>query len=206
MAANVVLSFILSAPTTPMSPRTCAYEGASTTPRAPCSCAAEPTLGLPSCFGTSFNSTEECATTANPMLTPPCCVCTGAVMAFAADANVLLPAANALLPPVAVDAVPHPAPVVFAGEPTVENPAAMLDCLRRHRWTPLACKKAIHAGGGEASPPPPRPVDCDDAPGGRKTVCGSARGGRCAYDAVRGWYCACTGGVEGPGCIVGAVS
>ena len=193
MAANVVLSFILSAPTTPMSPRTCAYEGAST--RHPCSCPAEPTLGLPSCLGTSFNTTEECATTANPMLTPPCCVCTGAVMALAA-----------LLPPVAFDAVPHPAPVVFAGEPTVENPAAMLDCLRRHRWTPLACKKAIHAGGGEASPPPPRPVDCDDAPGGRKTVCGSARGGRCAYDAVRGWYCACTGGVEGPGCIVGAVS
>ena len=84
MAANVVLSFILSAPTTPMSPRTCAYEGASTTPRSPCSCAAEPTLGLPSCLGTSFNTTEECATTANPTLTPPCCVCTGAVMLAAA--------------------------------------------------------------------------------------------------------------------------
>ena len=81
-----------------------------------------------------------------------------------------------------------------AEPPVVEvrasNPSEMLDCLARHRITPLACvmlnNTEIH-GSIPSSPPPPMQECGGTAP---DAVCFYGRG-RCAYDATRGWFCRC---------------
>ena len=69
------------------------------------------------------------------------------------------------------------------------NPADMLDCLKRHRITPLACQMANLTATVEAASPPPPAQECGvgTLP---NAVCFYGRG-RCQYDATRGWYCRC---------------
>ena len=65
------------------------------------------------------------------------------------------------------------------------NPAELLDCLRRHVYTPHACSLVNLSVTIVASPPPPVSRCMEH---GR--VCHYGRG-RCAYDTRRGWFCKC---------------
>ena len=78
------------------------------------------------------------------------------------------------------------------------TPLQQLECLKRHRYTPLACRDLqrvaeIVALAGLAGR---RPADRDkahecSAQGGHAAVCSHGTG-RCAYSNRRGWHCACT--------------
>jgi hypothetical protein len=80
-------------------------------------------------------------------------------------------------------------------EPLVEspptNPLAMLDCLKRHRYTPLACNTSM-MNQQQAASPPPLSACAAHAPG---EICAYGRGS-CAYDSVRGWHCRCVAKAE----------
>ena len=84
-----------------------------------------------------------------------------------------------------------------SGEPPMvekpaTNPAEMLECLKRHRYTPLACRMMNHTDffvSAPQSPPPPPAQECG-AGTESGAVCFYGRG-RCQYDAMRGWYCRC---------------
>ena len=67
------------------------------------------------------------------------------------------------------------------------HPSELLDCLSRHRYTPLACKQQ-NLTEVASSPPPPTP-ECGTGTA-HGTVCFYGRG-RCQYSATRGWYCRC---------------
>lgn len=89
-------------------------------------------------------------------------------------------------------AFPQRQPESGVAEPPADNPAQVLGCLERHRFTPTACAQAVRpAAHAPASPPPPdiRRAECHAA-GGIDAVCHYGRG-RCAYDDKRGWFCAC---------------
>lgn len=79
-----------------------------------------------------------------------------------------------------------------AVEKPATNPAEMLDCLKRHRYTPLACQmlnQTEYIADAPRSPPPPPASEC--GPGTEaNSVCYYGRG-HCQYDALRGWYCRC---------------
>ena len=79
-------------------------------------------------------------------------------------------------------------------EKAASHPAEMLDCLRRHQYTPLVCTMQNHTEFAAAAPrsPPPPAAECG-AGSEASSPCFYGRG-RCTYDAVRGWYCACAGG------------
>eukprot|EP00966_Prymnesium_polylepis_P257991 5959319-Prymnesium_polylepis.1 len=94
------------------------------------------------------------------------------------------------------------------------SPLELLECLKRHRLTPLACEDprvvlaanlhrrvGVHSAG-----------ECGDA-GLERQLCNNGNG-NCAYDAGRGWHCRCTRGrdanrghsttdvsARSPGCI-----
>ena len=73
-------------------------------------------------------------------------------------------------------------------EPVASHPSEMLECLRRHRYTPLVCQLQKHTEEHVASPPPPaQECGVGSVP---NDVCFYGRG-RCQYDATRGWYCQC---------------
>ena len=72
-------------------------------------------------------------------------------------------------------------------EPAASHPKEMLECLRKHRYTPLACRMSNQTES-VSSPPPPAPECGDGTPSG--AICFYGRG-RCQYDALRGWYCRC---------------
>ena len=63
-------------------------------------------------------------------------------------------------------------------EPIVDTPADMLECLMRHRYTPLVCQLQMEA----ARRAPDRRID---------DGCAGCVTGVCVYDSVRGHYCAC---------------
>ena len=69
------------------------------------------------------------------------------------------------------------------------SPDAVLRCLRKHRYTPLACRTPTDSMVGLRSPPrSPPPRYCGHGSFGN--VCHHGRG-TCNYDHVRGWHCAC---------------
>lgn len=84
-----------------------------------------------------------------------------------------------------------------AEPPSVELPAShpveMLECLKRHRYTPLACHMQNHTEFFAAAPrsPPPPAQECGIGTESN-AVCFFGRG-RCQYDVMRGWYCRCGG-------------
>ena len=88
----------------------------------------------------------------------------------------LLPVALALPTSSSALEPPMAQPVVAA------SPTAVLACLQRHRYTALACT------GLTVDTPPPPPPQCSSGDYG--SVCHYGQG-RCAYDAVRGYYCLC---------------
>lgn len=72
--------------------------------------------------------------------------------------------------------------------PALNNPAEVLECLRQHRLSPLACERTENTTLTPASPPPPPVTACY----GEIADAACAHGmGRCSYDHVRGWHCAC---------------
>ena len=77
-------------------------------------------------------------------------------------------------------------------EELASNPAEMLDCLARHRITPLACKMRNNTELTTSAPrsPPPPAQECGIGSASMGAVCFYGRG-RCAYDAVKGWFCRC---------------
>ena len=79
-----------------------------------------------------------------------------------------------------------------AALPVVQEaaPNLVLECLLRHRLTALACTRADELAPMNISMPPPSPPaqQCGDST--FDAICAAGRG-RCAYDSVRGWHCAC---------------
>ena len=101
--------------------------------------------------------------------------------AFGLTATLLLSSCAAL--PVRRQARMEP----IAVEEPVEHPAAVLECLKRHRYTPRACNFSGNAFA--SSPPPPPPASCEIGNVGEICHYGS---GQCDYDATRGYFCRCT--------------
>lgn len=81
-----------------------------------------------------------------------------------------------------------------AGGPAVRlfSPFELLECLKAHRYTPLACndpkhvERALQLSGHALTD---RELPCG-AVGGYSAVCRGGHG-RCAHDVHRGWFCAC---------------
>ena len=80
------------------------------------------------------------------------------------------------------------------------SPSAVLACLKAHRYTSLICAQAAAYKGAATVPADPTPF-CGSS--SYRAVCHFGRG-RCMYSAVRGWFCACDGGLAAgkyPDCL-----
>ena len=95
----------------------------------------------------------------------------------------------------------HSGPVLV--ELPAATPSELLECLRRHRYTPHACRQllaassdaalseAVIANATAAARRAPEPLaDCGSHNFSWLAQCAGGRG-HCAYDALRGWHCRC---------------
>lgn len=94
----------------------------------------------------------------------------------------------------------HSGPVLV--ETPATTPDELLECLKRHRYTPHACKQlassssaalseAVLANATAAATAMPEPLaDCGAHNFSWLVRCAGGRG-HCAYDALRGWHCRC---------------
>jgi hypothetical protein len=179
---------LLMAMPVPLAPRVCAYTGLSQRERTHCTCDAVD-ADQSGCVGMSAVTAHEC-NTSTASVPPPCCVCISAgrvTLASSANSSTRWPTAARVAPSALLPYAPLPP------ERPVNSPAELLACLRKHRYTPLRCAAALRAPRQPSPPaPPPENENCDGT-GCIGRTCHYGRG-RCAYDQVRGFFCACATG------------
>ena len=84
----------------------------------------------------------------------------------------------------------HAANLTADDRMTAVSLITLLECLKQHRYTPLACREAHMLAHAAPHPVSESTGECARSVATRVQICNNGAGA-CAYDTLRGWHCRC---------------